>query len=207
MKLIIEIRRHGDDEDVQHFVFTQFPVRLGRGFDNDVILHDAYVSPHHLQIDYDGETCTVSDNGSDNGFTVNDLPASGSRAPVKSGDTLHVGQTDILIYKPEHPVTAAIRLPKNHPLFAWIARPLNVWICFLLAMAFTLVYTGEHFVLDEVVGWSYAIVTFVVGGRLFDRWAGWREARREERQSAEHASAAVTRPVVLEPIEADSAVG
>jgi len=95
-------------------------------------------------------------------------------------------------------------------LFFWKrARPAvrAVLVSYVLAMAFTLVYTGEHFVLDEVVGWSYAIITFVVGGRLFDRWAAWREARREERQSAEHASTAVTRPVVLEPIEADSAVG
>jgi hypothetical protein len=74
-------------------------------------------------------------------------------------------------------------------------------------MAFTLVYTGEHFVLDEVVGWSYAIITFVVGGRLFDRWVAWRRARREERHSAEPASAAAGRPVVLQPVEADSAVG
>ena len=95
-------------------------------------------------------------------------------------------------------------------LFFWKrARPVvrAILVGYVLAMAFTLVYTGEHFVLDEVVGWSYAIFTFVVGGRLFDRWGAWRKARREEKQSAEPASAAVSRPVVLEPIEADSAVG
>jgi PAP2 superfamily len=95
-------------------------------------------------------------------------------------------------------------------LFFWKrARPAvrALLVGYVLAMAFTLVYTGEHFVLDEVVGWSYAIITFVVGGALFDRWAAWRETRREEKQSAELASAAVSRPVVLEPVEADSAVG
>jgi hypothetical protein len=96
-------------------------------------------------------------------------------------------------------------------LFFWKrARPAvrAILVAYVLAMAFTLVYTGEHFVLDEVVGWSYAIFTFVVGGRLFDRWGAWRKARREEEQSAEPASAAVSRrPVVLEPIDADSAVG
>ena len=95
-------------------------------------------------------------------------------------------------------------------LFFWKrARPAvrAILVTYVLAMAFTLVYTGEHFVLDEVVGWSYAIITFVVGGRLFDRWVAWRKARREEKQSAEPASPAASRPVVLEPIEADSAVG
>jgi hypothetical protein len=95
-------------------------------------------------------------------------------------------------------------------LFFWKrARPAvrAILVGYVLAMAFTLVYTGEHFVLDEVVGWSYAIFTFVVGGRLYDRWVAWRKARREEQPSAGPASAAVNRPVVLEPIEADSAVG
>jgi len=52
-------------------------------------------------------------------------------------------------------------------------------VAYVLAMAFTLVYTGEHFVIDEFVGWTYAIVVFVVGSRLFNRW----EARRRRRSS------------------------
>jgi hypothetical protein len=95
-------------------------------------------------------------------------------------------------------------------LFFWKrARPAvrAILVAYVLAMAFTLVYTGEHFVLDEVVGWSYAIITFVVGGRLFDRWAAWRKARRQEKESAAAAPAAASRPVVLESIEPDSAVG
>jgi membrane-associated phospholipid phosphatase len=96
-------------------------------------------------------------------------------------------------------------------LFFWKrARPAvrAILVSYVLAMAFTLVYTGEHFVLDEVVGWSYAIITFVVGGRLFDRWVEWRKTKRKQKQtSAEPTSAAATRPVPLEPIEADSAVG
>jgi hypothetical protein len=94
-------------------------------------------------------------------------------------------------------------------LFFWKrARALvrAVLVLYVLAMAFTLVYTGEHFVLDEVVGWSYAIVTFVVGGRLFDRWVEWRETKRERKQISPTATDAA-RPVALEPLEADSAVG
>jgi hypothetical protein len=43
-------------------------------------------------------------------------------------------------------------------------------VTYTLAMAFTLVYTGEHFIIDELVGWSLAIGTFVFGSRLLDRW-------------------------------------
>jgi len=56
-----------------------------------------------------------------------------------------------------------------------------------LAMAFTLVYTGEHFVIDEFVGWAYAVAAFFIGSRLLDRWqarkprrkTGWRRRATE----------------------------
>jgi hypothetical protein len=39
-----------------------------------------------------------------------------------------------------------------------------------ICMAFTLVYTGEHFVIDILVGWMYAAGTFYFGSKLLDRW-------------------------------------
>jgi hypothetical protein len=64
-------------------------------------------------------------------------------------------------------------------LFFWSRA--NRWfrallVTYVLAMAFSLVYTGEHFVIDEFVGWTYAIVVYIVGSRLLNRW----EARRQD---------------------------
>jgi hypothetical protein len=58
-------------------------------------------------------------------------------------------------------------------LFFWSRA--NRWlrallVSYVLAMAFTLVYAGEHFVIDEIVGWTYATAVFVVGSRLLNRW-------------------------------------
>jgi hypothetical protein len=67
-------------------------------------------------------------------------------------------------------------------LFFWnrARTPLRILlVSYVLAMAFTLVYTGEHFVIDEFVGWTYAIVTFVVGNHLFDAWTRRRDGRRQ----------------------------
>jgi hypothetical protein len=44
-------------------------------------------------------------------------------------------------------------------------------VSYVLAMAFTLVYTGEHFVTDELAGWVCAIAVYFVGSRLLDRRA------------------------------------
>jgi membrane-associated phospholipid phosphatase len=47
-------------------------------------------------------------------------------------------------------------------------------------MAFTLVYSGEHYVSDILVGWIYAVMAFV----LVRAWDRWRAARRAEKESA-----------------------
>jgi membrane-associated phospholipid phosphatase len=47
-----------------------------------------------------------------------------------------------------------------------------------ICMAFTLVYTGEHFVIDILIGWLYAAATFSIGSQLLDRWES-RQGRRQ----------------------------
>jgi len=183
MKLILEIRKHSDDEQALHLVFKKFPVTIGRGFDNDVILTDPHVSPQHLRIDYDGETCTVSDPGSDNGFTVNALPQPGRRASVRSGDVLRIGQTEIRVYTPEHPVAATIRLQKGHPVFAWLSRSKNVWASCLLALAVTLCWTYLEIWTDEL-GLSLAAATAGTVLMIVLWAAAWSVAGRLTRHKA-----------------------
>jgi membrane-associated phospholipid phosphatase len=77
-------------------------------------------------------------------------------------------------------------------LYLWQFTPR--WLKPLLAlypfaMAFALVYGGEHYVVDIFAGWAYATVVFVVVNRVFDR----REARvpaRAARQQVERAEPA-----------------
>jgi hypothetical protein len=85
------------------------------------------------------------------------------------------------------PVAAVPSLHAAYPMllamFFW--KPAGRWRWLLalypLAMAFTLVYTAEHFVIDVLLGWLYAVVVFVVGNKLFDRY----EQRRIARASSE----------------------
>ncbi len=46
--------------------------------------------------------------------------------------------------------------------------------CYPLAMTFALVYSGEHYVIDVLVGWAYVVIT-LVGVGLAERW--WRGRR------------------------------
>jgi membrane-associated phospholipid phosphatase len=53
----------------------------------------------------------------------------------------------------------------------WLKVPVAL---FPLSMAFTLVYGGEHYVVDVLMGWLYVAVVMVVAGQ----WERWRERRR-----------------------------
>ena len=84
-------------------------------------------------------------------------------------------------------------------LFFWkrARRPVRVLlVTYVFAMAFTLVYTGEHFVIDEFVGWAYAITAFIVGSRLLDRWQA---RQRRPRRWFSGAKGASTPPPVSAP--------
>jgi len=98
-----------------------------------------------------------------------------------------------LFEKGEHYANNVAAMPSLHAgyalllsLFLW--RLLPKWtrpilVLYPPAMAFTLVYGGEHYVVDCIAGWIYAVATFVS--------VEWYFARRENRARA------------LEPVYAD----
>lgn len=93
----------------------------------------------------------------------------------------------------KHYVNKVAAVPSLHAattllvsMFFWSRTKRWRWVLALypLAMAFALVYLGEHYVSDIWLGWIYAVVVFVVGNRLYDRRA-WRRAVRRARVTGE----------------------
>jgi membrane-associated phospholipid phosphatase len=62
---------------------------------------------------------------------------------------------------------------------------------YTLAMGFALVYGGEHFVLDIVVGWLYAAIAFAA---VAVAWPAWRRARARARVDEPGARAGQAEP-------------
>ncbi|WP_245736707.1 phosphatase PAP2 family protein [Micromonospora pattaloongensis] len=89
-----------------------------------------------------------------------------------AGNLLNAGQIA------SNPVAA---MPSLHTAFAlfvvvfFLGSVRRRWwpllLAYPLAMTFTLVYAGEHYVIDVLVGWAYVGMTFLVVG-LAERW--WR---------------------------------
>lgn len=82
-----------------------------------------------------------------------------------------------------NPVAA---MPSLHTAYAMMAvafflplvrrRWWPLLLAYPLAMTFTLVYTGEHYVIDVLVGWLYVGATFLFVGLAERWWAGRRGA-------------------------------
>jgi membrane-associated phospholipid phosphatase len=93
-----------------------------------------------------------------------------------AGNTLNALQVDA-----SNPVAA---MPSLHTAWAMMAvafflpvvrrRWWPLLLAYPVAMTFTLVYTGEHYVIDVLVGWAYVAAVFLVVG-LGERW--WQRRR------------------------------
>jgi membrane-associated phospholipid phosphatase len=109
-----------------------------------------------------------------------------------AGNVLNAGQLA------SNPVAA---MPSLHTAFALLAvaffldrvrrRWWPVLALYPLAMTATLVYCGEHYVIDVLVGWVYVVLVFVVVG-LAERW--WRARRRADPTPAPDPLAVVPTP-------------
>lgn len=112
------------------------------------------------------------------------------QVPIESFETLFERGSEYA-----NPVAAVPSLHAAYTLlialFLWRsarrARPLLV--AYPAAMAFALVYTAEHYVVDVLLGWLYAAAAVWVVHRLADRWS-----RRRAGEGAQQSAPIIGRP-------------
>lgn len=183
MRLILEVCRHGDDDPSHYLAFNKFPVIVGRGFAADLILNDPYVDATHLQIDYNGDTCMITDVGSENGFTLNGREPEGLRATAQPGDRLQIGHTEIRLLTPDVAVPPALPLQRQHPLLAWLARPLTGWLCLAGALTAMLSWGYMEIWSDEISRTLAGVIAGTLGTIII--WSSiWAAAGRMTRHRA-----------------------
>jgi hypothetical protein len=86
-----------------------FPLTVGRGLANDLILDDPYVDARHARIAADESgALAIEDLGSVNGLVAGAGRAAG-RVPVIPGAELRVGRTILRFRDPDEPVPPALR--------------------------------------------------------------------------------------------------
>lgn len=85
--------------DGQQYLLTGAVTVIGRGGDSDIILEDAGVSRHHLELSVDGDLMSATDLGSTNGTWVDGRRI---KTPVEVGDgsQVRIGRTTMTILLP-----------------------------------------------------------------------------------------------------------
>jgi hypothetical protein len=156
------------------------PFTLGRALDNDLILDDPYVDPHHARIADAGELGAVlEDLGSLNGIVPTDADRRLARVPARPGTEVRIGRTLLRFRDTAEPVPPA--LPYNPAGPAGNARWLSttrgraaISTLAVLAVAATLwLGSYERNAASDVFG---GVLAFFV---LASIWAGiWAVASR-----------------------------
>lgn len=138
-KIILEIQTRGLN---QYHRLENFPVTLGRSLDNDIILSDPAVSPHHLRIEQgEGQALYLHnlsrENGTSmNGHAVGEQPV---RLPVPS--RLVLGNRRLNILSSVAPV-AATNLLKFSGFFSVVGSPF--WALLLVFLATMNLFANKY---------------------------------------------------------------
>jgi Inner membrane component of T3SS, cytoplasmic domain len=107
------------------------PLRIGRAYDNDIVLADPFVAPHELVIDSHDGRWTVRLLGNINQVLINGAPVRNDSVEIKSGDRITLGRTDLLAFAPEHPIDPTRKLL----LSAWITPGrVGPWLMFCVML-------------------------------------------------------------------------
>ena len=117
MAIIIELLGWGGKRQ-RYFRVENSSVTIGRGYQNDVVLDDAHISPNHLRLDAVNGGWQLTDLASLNGVEitkntaspVSELGASDSIAFLSEGAEIKLGRTRLRIVSESHPVDAAKEL-------------------------------------------------------------------------------------------------
>ena len=173
-------------------VIQRIPVRsrrrihVGRAYDNDLIIDDPFICPHHLTLQWTDEKILVADRQSLNGVNVDGCAVSDAPFNLECGEQLRIGRTTLRFRSAQFSVAPTRIDGKSLALLRWLERPLVQVTSFLLLAGLFLLnnYLGttrEYEILKalpEVVGllvivclwamlWSFASRV------MLHRWNFW----------------------------------
>jgi hypothetical protein len=109
------------------------------------------------------------------------------RISTRGYGALHLQSAGALVNSQQFSVNLVAAIPSLHAaltamisVFLWRrvkARWRPLLVAYPLAMAFVLVYSAEHFVVDILLGWAFAAIVLLVIGRLESAWARHRASK------------------------------
>lgn len=143
---------------------TSEEVRIGRAFDNDVVIDDPYVCPHHIRLLPENDRLIAQDLGSKNGLLAGKGRRKEERLVLGSGEKFRIGRTTLRFracgFRVEK--TLVDRFTFSPLRFLW--HPLSmIFVCLLSAAYLSLdafMSTAQKFEAKDLVEvlMSYALI-------------------------------------------------
>jgi hypothetical protein len=120
---------------IERYRYAGDRVTIGRAYDNDLIISDPHLSPHHaVLIDQGEQGWRIEDLDSKNGIYTKRHQRLQGRAAVSSGDELILGKTHLRIYDRTHPVPDALSMNPVEKLIQPMSRTGNAIVLIFAAL-------------------------------------------------------------------------
>lgn len=148
------------------------PASVGRGYDNDVIVDDPFVSPRHLRLFEDeAGTLWAEDAGSTNGTRRTPRGSPEPRFAVPSGAMIVIGKTTLRVFDANHQVPVALPQHRDDATLAEVlSHPRNTAV---VAAVVTLFFAGQGYINSTTREVGERMVTMALGVlTLTAIWAG-----------------------------------
>ncbi len=116
---------------VEYKVFNRFPIRIGRAFDNDLILADPFISPHHLEVGINNGLLYANEVGNENGVFYNKHHYWGRFIPIQIGEEVVIGNTKMRFFAKDSEVKKTRLLYKMPGFIKFLSKD-HVAVPFIL---------------------------------------------------------------------------
>ena len=103
----------------RQYGIEQTTYRIGSDESNDLQLSDNYLSHKHASIKYDRGSLYLSDNGSSNGTSLNDVKLDQTARVLSPGDRIRVGKSTLELVAPNEDPEARKRGANGGGTRAW----------------------------------------------------------------------------------------
>lgn len=163
MNWVIEIQGR-DSKSVRHITMNGPELRIGRAYDNDIILNDVFACPHHARLRSDDQgRLFFADLESLNGSYDQHHKRLHGDIPVDSGAQFLLGQTHIRVFAPDHPVAEAIPRHAIDTLLRKASHPASLTL--LLAAVITTFVSEEYLLASDefqLMAWTQASIGIIL---------------------------------------------
>lgn len=140
-KIILETIQQGIH---QYHKIESFPVTVGRAFDNDIILQDATISPHHLLISKEEDTILIQNlTAEENGTKLNGVPLNTTAVEAKLPANILMSDIKARLLSSEMAVEKTY-VENCSGFFCFYSNP--IWGVLLLIATIVILFLEKYFV-------------------------------------------------------------